>query len=209
MIHITKSGFKCFEWDSTLRRNVEETNMRWAAHLRDCVVLVEEGVTLEDVITFTAAEGYIRLFVGMYTGCDILGLYGELKNGVKPLDLEDKIKYCTVSWAAEIWPGSSVEPTKELQVVYDFHGCGEGNQQWALDLTPLAEIAALPFRLEANASVQRLDEEPYETIRGLAYTPSLLELLDAIFWDISFHGDEAEKMARREMIVKQVREIKD
>jgi hypothetical protein len=120
-----------------------------------------------------------------------------------------ELRYCTVAMEVEVSESKKYKISKTLDISLDFHGRGEDARKWSLDLAPLAEIAALPFRLEANACVQHLLEGSYEVEDGLRYTPSLLEVLDAIFFDISFHGSPAEKAGVSLDLERRVKEIRD
>jgi hypothetical protein len=209
MIHITKSGFRCLEWNSALRRDVQCIGALVIDHLRDAVTLVEDGVTLGDILTFVAKDEFLPFFIGSYSGCNVLDIYHEIEDGVKPLVAEDEVKYCTVAMQVEVWPVSKAGSHKEINITLDFHGRGNDERQYGLDLSPLAEIAALPFRLESNASLQRFNKDSDEMDADLEFTPNLLEVLDAIFFDLSFHGSSAEKAERLDGLQQQLQSIKD
>ena len=148
MIHITRDGFKKLEWDSTLRKDVEE-EFESICCLREGVTEVEDGVTLGDLIRLTAEDEFLCDFISAYSGCDVDALSEEVRAGVKPLAGE--LRYCTVAMQVEITASHKYKLEKTLTVDMDFHGRGDNEKQWALDLSPLTEFAALPFRLEANA----------------------------------------------------------
>lgn len=218
MIHITKEGFKRFEWNGDLRLEVE-AEFESIHCLRDGITEIEEEVTLGDIITFTYKDIFLRGFIGCYSSCDVGTFYRELQCGVKPLSklavnhcspssaekmpniqgvymgatANGELSYCTVAMEAEVSESHKYKISKSLDISLDFHGCGNDGKVWSLDLVPLGEIAALPFRLETNASVDHFLDGNFETESGLRYTPSLLEVLDAIFFDISFHGSPADK----------------
>jgi hypothetical protein len=241
MIHITKDGFKRFEWNGDLRQELEEEFEALHA-LRDGVTEVEEGVTLGDIITFTYRDEFLRGFIGCYSSCDVSAFYEELQWGVKPLAVPlspspepvipapesssvppaprfiqeiagpndtGQLRYCTVAMEVEVSESKKYKISKTLDLSLDFHGRGDDERKWSLDLLPLAEIAALPFRLEANGCVQHLLEGSYEVEDGLRYTPSLLEVLDAIFFDISFHGSPTDKVGVSLDMERMVKEIRD
>lgn len=192
MIHITKEGFESLEYNNKLRQYVAEEFVSYHC-LRDGVTEVEEGVTLEDIITFTARDEMLRLIVGAYSGCSVMDFYDELRKGVKPISPDAKIQYCTVALEVEITEATGQKPAKEIDSTLSFYGCSNNKETWALDLAPLAKIAALPFRLEANSTVASLGENSDEVETELKHTPKLLDLLDAIFFDLSFHGSPEEK----------------
>jgi hypothetical protein len=224
MIHITKDGFKRFEWDGDLQQDVEQ-EFDSILCLREGVTQIEEGVTLGEIITFTYQDEFLRGFIGCYSTCNVGAFYEELQRGVKPIAADEEVQHCTVAMRVEISEPNKHKPAKVLDISLDFHGRGANDQHWGLDLSPLAEIAALPFRLEANAAIQRyvcapatwrrwrrllgLPERTLEVEDGLRYTPSLLEVLDGIFFDISFHGSPAARDARRLEVEKAAQEIRD
>ena len=209
MIHITKSGFRCLEWNPALRRNVQCIGALLIDHLRDAVILVEDGVTLGDILTFVANDEFLPFFIGSYSGCNVLEMYQEIQNGVEPLAPEDDTKYCTVAMDVKVRPDHKCETHKRIETNLDFYGCRNDGQSFGLDLTPLAEIAALPFRLESNASLWHHAKDSDEKEEGLEFTPTLLEVLDAIFFDLSFHGSSAEKAGFVETLQQQVQSIED
>jgi hypothetical protein len=208
MIHITKQGFEHLEWDKTSRQNVKKKFVSYDC-MREGVTEVEEGVTLADIISFTAQDEILSLFIGAYSGCNVPDFEEELKQGVEPLSPTDNVKYCTVAMEVRVWSVSKRKGSKTLEVTLDFCGCGDEKQQYALDLAALPEIAALPFRLGSNASFGRFAEDSAEQEDGLEYTPNLLEVLDAIFFDLSFHGSPAEKAERRKEIEQRIQAIED
>ena len=208
MIHITKKGFQCLEWNSDQHRLVEEEFVSYEC-LREGVTEVEEGVTLGDIITFTARDEMLRLIVGAYSGCNVGNIYDELKQGVKPLDHDQEVKYCTVAMEVELTNGSKHTPGKKMDVGLEFYGRSGGETSWALDLAPLTEIAALPFRLEANASIHYLDEDKHRVDKDFRYIPTLLELLDAIFFDLSFFGSPEEREAVASTLNERIQSIKN
>jgi len=208
VIHITKKGFELWEWDGGLCKDVEKEFVSFDC-LREGVTEVEEGVTLEDIITFTARDEMLRLIVGAYSGCRVMDFYDDLKQGVKPLDPDEDLKYCTVAMEVEIVESRKYKLDKELEATLGFYGCGDDKKMWILDLAPLAKIAALPFRLELNATVSFMQEGSYQAETDLKYVPNLLELLDAIFFDLSLHGSAAEKAVQLRTLKEEVKSIED
>jgi hypothetical protein len=209
MIHITKSGFQCLDWDPELHKDVQLLDAVLVKCLRDAVTLVEEDVTLGDILAFVAKDELLRLFIGIYSTCDVLGMYQEVKDGVKPLVPENDIKYCTVAMDVEVRPDHKCKTHKRIETDLDFYGCGNDGKAYGLDLTSLAEIAALPFRLESNAILWHRGKDSDEREEGLEFTPTLLEILDTIFFDLSFYGSSTEKADVVETLQQQVKSIED
>jgi hypothetical protein len=206
VIHITKKGFKYLEWDIDRRQYVEKAFEPFDC-LRAGVTEVEDGVTLEDILTFTARDEILRIIIGAYSGCMVMDFYDELKQGVKPLDPDEDLKYCTVAMEVEIVESRKYKLAKEVEATLGFYGRGNDKKLWQLDLAPLAKIAALPFRFEPNATVSFMQEGSYQAETDLKYVPNLLELLDAIFFDLSLHGSSAEKAAHLDTLKEEIKAI--
>jgi hypothetical protein len=206
MIHITKAGFKRFEWNGDLRMDVEE-EFESIRCLRQGVTLVEAGVTLGDIIAFTYRDDILRGFMGFYSGCRVSAFYNELQLGVDPPDGE--VKYVTAAMRVEVMESAKHDVSKTIDVGLDLYGRGDGEERWALDLSTMREIGGLPFRLENNATIERYLEDGFVRQEGLEYCPSLLEVLDAIFYDISFHGSPAHRDEQKEEIMRRAQEVMD
>jgi hypothetical protein len=205
MIHITKSGFKCFEWNSDQRCNVE-VEFDSICCLCEAVTQVDENVTLGDIVTLTHNDEFLRGFIGAYSSCNVDLYYNELQKGVNTPS--KKIQYATMCVNIEITKHKTGDHLKVLEVGTDLYGEGEGKEHWALDLLTMREIGALPFRLEANSTVQTISDDDYKVEKGFFYSPSLLKVLNTIFLDISFFGDPEEKIMQKNEIQKQYDKIK-
>lgn len=188
MIHITKSGFKHFEWNGDLRQDVEE-EFRPVRALRDgCKV--EEGVTLADIIIFTYRDEFLRSFIGEYSSCDMAAYYQEVMLGVDP---PTDLKYITAAMQVEVDESAEYKLNKSINAGLDLYGRGDGDEHWGLDFSTMREIGGVPFVLRSNASVTSSRNGVYAHEDGFEYTPTLLEVLDAIFYEISFHGGPVDK----------------
>jgi hypothetical protein len=200
MIHITKSGLKRIEWNSDLREYVEAPLESPIRMLRDAVDRVEADVLLADIIRLVAQDSFLNAFISEWSMCDVDAFYKELQKGYNEIAPDDDVKYCTVTLHVEVdyhEPGKyKALPDRQLTTSMDFAGRGNDETNWALDLSPLAEIAGLPFRLtpESICSVTTHGEEiKFERHERFEYTPSLLEVLDAVFYDLSFHGSPQQR----------------
>jgi hypothetical protein len=204
MIHITKEGFKHIEWNGNIKEYVEE-DFDSIFCLRDGVTLVENGVTLGNIITFTYRDEFLRGFIGGYSSCDVKAFYDELQLGV---DTENDLAYITAAMNVEITESTKHKINRTLNISMDLYGRkDDDNQHWGLDLCAMREIGGVPFRLENNAYITELREDDYKHEDGLEYTPSLLEVLDCIFFDISFHGSPADKAGVALDLQRMVKEI--
>jgi hypothetical protein len=204
VIHITKTGFKCMEWNADLQDDVEEEFDPLQA-LRD-EVEIEEGVTLGDIITFTHNDGFLRNFFGGYSTCNIRGYYNELQLGVDP---PGDLKYITAAMQVEVIESPKHQVKKCLQMGMNVYGRDSTETHFGIDFCSMREIGGLPFRIEPNASltISRKGEHEYEA--GFEYTPSFLEVLDAIFYEISFIGSSVDKAELKDKLQGMAKQIED
>jgi hypothetical protein len=216
MIHITKSGFKTLEWDSETRSYKEE---KWnpLEALRHGVTKVEEDVNLGDIILLVAHDEMLRVFFTFYSSCPVdkfaqAVLDARAAGATVPSDVD----FCGVSMSVEIdhrLPNRYKDlANHELTVSCDFHGIKVGGaDNYGLSLSSVQEVCQLPFRLEDRSLVCETDQRTgsYQMRRteDLHYCPSLLELLDAILFEISFHGSPEETAVVRDDLMGMMKEI--
>jgi hypothetical protein len=118
----------------------------------------------------------LEAFIGMYSWCNAKLYHAEAGTTCKPCGL-DRLEI-------EVW-------FRDNYFDISLHGY-EGAEAYAIDFTPLNSIAHLPLTLSNKLSVHvnnaRIDSEEQ-------YTFSLLDVLDAIYYEISFHGSPIEREA--------------
>lgn len=79
----------------------------------------------------------------------------------------------------------------------------EGEEiRFGIDFTPMSELAHLPVKLEPEVIFYDGREPKFSSSRYF----SVLEVLNAIYWEISFFGDPKEKADLREELQDRVRE---
>jgi hypothetical protein len=222
MIHITREGFKRVEWNGDIREYEEVAWGNPVTALRDGVE-IDGDVSLRDVILLTAKDDFLRSFISAYSICSVADMAAAVADAslVTPLSEVTDCKYCCVALQVEVNHYDILKytslPPHDLTKGLDFHGVGDDPEQgWSLSLSPLKEIAALPVRLENRSIVTvydgNLPEGQNPLVRRddhLEYMPSLLEFLDAIFYDLSFHGGEADKAGVSADLMRQVKSIED
>lgn len=187
---ITKDGFKSFEWDSSVR-DYAETEFRPLRALRDGVE-IEDGVTLADIIRFTARDEFLNAFISEYCTCSVSAFAQEIaRTALIPISPDRDVQYAVVSAHIDISEAFRSLPNR-IQISTDFHGRGNDEKTWSLDLSPIEDIALLPVRLDKKAIISKFENGNFERDETRHYTLSLLDVLDAIFYDISFHGSPGE-----------------
>lgn len=198
-IFITKNGFRATEWDGSpdVRRDVDVPVRNILRHLRSACK-IEDGVTLGDIIRIVAEDAPLAEIIGHLAWCDVRAFYAEVN---KPAAKFSNLKWIELSSFIEIEkPFENIRGDMDLR--FDVHGVDDEAPNWAIEFTPVNEMANVPVRLDPIREVhdwrdwENRPNHNLKTDEGLACF-SLLEVLTEIFFEISFHGspkDRNEKM---------------
>lgn len=206
-IYITKSGFRCTEWDSTVREYVDRP-IRFIYHELRTVCHIEPDVTLGDIIRLVANNPALVLLIGEFSWCNVAAFAKELeKSCVKPSDL----KWIEISRGIKINDryGDHGEYPGDIVDFIDVLGRDDSETRWALDFTPVNEIAHLLVRLAPTVilrNYRNIKDGVVEEISGET-NYSLLEVLTEIFYEISFHGSPADRDEVSAEVLNMVKQI--
>lgn len=191
-VRITQDGLRSYDWDGDIKQNVEEHVDSFVCRLR-CACTIDTGVTLGDIFRFVAADPALSTFIGAYCWCDMDAFHIE---ALLPAAKSSDLTRLEISVYAEV-------DENDFELSIDFGGIGppsdtmrsEGERsnevRWGVSLSPVNEFAALPVVLNHVLSVRKEFQEVWVS----HYTFSLLEILEAIYFDISFHGGPASRDA--------------
>lgn len=208
-VRLTKQGLKSYSWDSESQSHQEEPieASRVLAKLR-CDCKIDPDTTLLDI--FKAVEAYPALmdFIRQYSWCWAIGEFHNAARQPRPDHDPDQLTHLEIAQCAEIsmWK-EHPEYKPEINLSLDFSGIGktteDGGNRYGVSLTPMNHIAYLPVRIKSTCGIRRdLETEgEYET------TLSLLEVLDAIYDEISFHGGPEESAEFLSEMVARVEEV--
>ncbi len=189
----TKAGLMAIEWNNATDEWEMAPEHIFSLLSTECEI--EEGVTLSDI--FHAVEKYeeLMLFMASYAWCwDVRQFHEQIK---KPGNNEEKAgTYLEVYRAASI---HSFEGKDNLTSGCGFHLIDPNPaveyKQISVSCTPLNEIANLPVRLNTNYEIYKKSKEsvlPISVLKTeMSYT--LLEVLHAIYWEVSFYGGPEAK----------------
>lgn len=78
---------------------------------------------------------------------------------------------------------------------------------YAIEMTPLYELRHLPLRIDPVMTIACTEEGGRESLEIPAPGVTLLPLIYALFWELSFFGTPAERDAKREELQEQARRI--
>lgn len=174
---------------------------------------IDEDVTLGDIFAFVEKHEVLTDFIRFYSWCNHIDAFhkaAKIPVGKKD-EFEEKL------WHLEIYRHAEGSFGNYFDLVPSFHGVGEVDSQTAqhyrdnfkeppvssnygIELSPMNELVDLP--VVANKKIEAQGKEVNANY-------SLLDILDAIYWEISFFGGPEEAGNMREDLSEQVKEIKE
>jgi hypothetical protein len=147
-----------------------------------CSCAIDFGVTLGEVFEAVDRDSQLKEFLGGYSWCDMDAFHQEAKlSSAKASDL----LYIEIASHFEFGEGLSI----------DVHGIGKdehamGNCSYAIDFTPVNDLAHLEVRLNNECTV--IGEDLKEIGKSkICY--SLLDVLGEIYFEVSFHGSPQDR----------------
>ncbi len=183
--------------------------------LRCVIDRIEPGVTMGDIFRMVKSYPILEGFIGQYSWCwGIEAIHREadqplLKVYQPPADDEEEDEEPMVALVLEQY--GTIYEKGHLELGLDLCGRSEETDgvctKFGVSMTPANELAPLPIELSEDLLVFKRPElgGPFLTCRRGV---TLLEFLDAIYWEISFYGSPEERTEMRDEIRQTVAEIK-
>ena len=157
---------------------------------------IDEGVTLGEVLALVQEDEMVQFFLTRYSHCNIDVWNATLKDEVEPSDLD----YLEIAWRAELFDS-------RVDIHTDLGGISiSEDMNYSISGSSLAKYAHLPVKLNTRFEMYKYpnvgeqypkDNEDLKIVKG-DRTFTLLEVLDAIYYDISFYGnpENADKIMK-------------
>lgn len=139
---------------------------------------IDDDVTLQDIFDMVERDNNLSLFISAFSWCDINAFQEESKKSL-PSNFEKVAKYLGIrkmfdrGWNEE-----------DLEIFKDFYGVGEDGDTHSMSFYPVNEFSDLFVRCSEEVI---LDGKKYIN------NNTLIDILDAIFYDISFYGHPGER----------------
>jgi hypothetical protein len=212
-VRFTKNGLVAFDWDGEKREYVvEDMDERGnIVNLRSrCEI--EPGTTLGDIFKAVEADVLLKDVIRFYSWCAPIDEFHEAaklppaeKEGVTIVELVLE-GYAEVHTNRKPKEGESKMSYEKAYL--HFGGTGDDGERYSVSCTPMRELADVPVRL-VNTVDFRKDyvEKPFGEPMETCY--SLLEVLDGIYFDISFHGGPKENEEFIEMLHERMEDIQN
>ena len=208
-----KTGLYGRTWNSDKEKHVLK-RIKKLEILRDLRSLceIEEDVTLGDIFNILDRYKLLKSVIAQYSWCRALeDFHVQSRETFLKTDENDHLDYIEIYWCVDndVYKGD-----KNFEISTGIHAIGgpckdyekdygalppSNKINYSISYQPLYEIAHLPVRL--NKEIEILEpwvisskkRPPIEPILVTNRGFSLLEVLDAIYWDISFSGDIEQK----------------
>jgi hypothetical protein len=165
-------------------------------------VVIDDGVTFGDIIRAVHSHPELEGFIGLYNNCNSVE-HNDFILNVPAENKDTDIEWLEVSWTARVWTGS-------LDLWVDCFGMGkEGTaedgerEHYAIDLTPANKLVDLPVKINTSLNLyfvgsgKVIGEDICTTKHGSHIKAerfiSFLDLLDALYEEISFFGSNERK----------------
>lgn len=210
-VRLEKRGIVSYRWDGDTREYVQDTDSSRGqiVNLRSrCEI--EEGVTLGDIFRAVEADPLLMDFIAQYSWCWAIDDFHEEAKLPKPENIDTKIIEIVIEAFAELHSDRK-KPEAPLDfngVWLHFTGVGEDGVHYSISYTPMNELADVPVRLTNTCEFRKdFTEEPFG--KATEYCFSLLDVLDAIYFDISFHGSPQDNREFIEMLAGRMKEVED
>src|SRR5581483_34510 len=196
-IFITKHGFRREKWDGEIRQNVE-VPIKDIVHELRVACEIEQGVTLGDIFKAVSQHELLMYVIGSFAWCRPEAFHKEAEKPAVPSDLHfiELVKHIEIDQFG-------------ADAHVDVHGVGPNDSgeivnNWSIELTPVNELASVPVRLDPNVKVLK----DYQEIASAPSCFSLFEVLQEIYFEISFHGSPQDRQEFADEMALRVKEIK-
>lgn len=190
---LKKNGLARVDYNPDLKSNVEVLVDNPMVYLRfDCKI--EPDVTVGDICDFVRRHQGLKDFISCYSHCKDIDAFHEELVDEKPCDYLDVIEF--------YWSGSVNED--EVEYAARMHGLNGSSDVYGLDFCTLGSIKHLPVRL--NSEFKLYDTGSHDETRFSGKKEfSLLQILDSLYWEISYYGSPQE----RDKLVEEMEKFKD
>lgn len=234
-VELCAEGIFVHKWNGKKREYIRKRakKMNVLSHLRS-VCEIAPGTTLGQL--FAAVDKYklLKLVIAQYSWCRAIEeFHAQAQEPMRKEPDDEKMTHLEIYWHVEVegftekikHPGGLREriKTAAYEVSPDFHGIGpckegedhrgNGLEYYSVSYSPMYELADLPVVLKKEFDVYtpwipgQTPKKPEKVLTSKREF-TLLQVLDAIYWDISFMGGPADNKAFIEDMTERVEEIK-
>lgn len=218
-LKIRKNGIFEYNWNSEKRKYVGKKVQRKNI-LRKLRVKckITKGTTLGDLFNIVDYYSDLKNLISNYSWCrQIDEFHAQAKEPILPEENEDeKMEYLEIFHCDDLF---DYKGKREVSSEVGFHGVGTnkgGKCLFSVSHSPMYELVNYEIRLNEKleivepfkSGVHNKKNLPKKLLEGVKAF-SLLEILDAIYWDISFVGGPEENKEFVESLKDRFEEMKN
>jgi hypothetical protein len=229
-IRFTKNGLVAFDWDGEKQEYVPDPNPHPTGNIINLRtrVEIEPDVTLGDVFNAVEADVPLMNFIALYSWCaPIHEFHAAAKIPREPfIEASEFVldEYCTLVPVHEGEEDPIVEVVvkafgefhKNWWLVFasfegiwwHFSGTAKSGQSYGISYTPMNELVNATVKIDPLIQFDSNFNKMDDILPPATITCSLLEFLDCIYYDISFHGGPKENKAFIEELTGMADDIK-
>jgi hypothetical protein len=199
-LKLTPKGLFEFNWNSEKKKYIGKKvkKNRIFLHLRDSCEIAK-GTTLQNIFDIVDSYKLLKTFISQYSLCkDIEAFHKQAKETPQWEKDEEKIEYLEIKHT----PNTSDYKSKTSYSTHvGFYGVGPTPDKitYSISYSPMYKLSHLPVKLNKNFIIKEpynrkthnKDNMPKNLVKATTDF-SLLEILDGIYWDISFMGGPEE-----------------
>ena len=216
-VTLTPDGLMVSRWNGETRENdeelMEENCPTVLSHLRTYCE-IDPDTTIWHIMDFVRKNEALTFFISQYTWTNSIDEFHAELDKPAVIDENDKMDHLEIYWSADYHKSKKYT---SFGMSAGFHGVGlplkaedqeAANAENGYDLpvgfierysvsaSPINQFAHLKLTLNTDVNVYRLKRYPKtDNIKILSSECefSLLDILDAIYFDISFHGPPSQR----------------
>jgi len=177
---------------------------------------ISGNTTLGDIFRFVGGNRALEHFMSKYSWCDIPSFHEAAK---KPSEKKpsDEIKHLQISSYGELVKG-------QFYIASKFEGIGDMSQltkdeiartrphaiipeteRYSVTMTPMAELVHTPVILNQQFDIRFFKNAKIFSDGFKEFT--LLDVLDAIYWDIGYYGDPEKTQVAKEKLIERFNDV--
>ena len=162
---------------------------------------IEANVTLGHILKTVDNYQILKKFLTRYSWCDSLEeLHAEAFQPYQPPEDDVILNHLEIYWHG------TISDIKGINCSYGFHAVAANGSTYSISASPLWEVIDLPVNLKEDFLLINKSNGNLTPCKQ-AYT--LLEVLDAIYDDLSFHGGPENKRRFVKEMKSEVEKIKN
>lgn len=199
---IKKDGLFFYKWSNKQKKYVEKKAKKSniLTYLRNSCY-IDEGVTLQDIFNLVDSSKLLKFVISQYSWCPSIDEFHAQAKEPWIKNEEEDLHTLEINWHVS----KCSKNTLDFELYPNFHGLGE-KTTYSVSYTPVYELAHLPVVLNESFALYDKNVHPKEIFKSTRHF-SLLEVLDAIYDDISFVGSPEQNKKFLEELKETVKQI--